>query len=131
MLLLHPTSHQLSPLLPVRHWDHLEVGLVPHNMINKAELGARSVGGSQGGSQPGSGAPHSLRGSRVRQWGPVQLLSGISHQDTMAKSQAGPSGKYSQLGQQGVLEEGWVVPGEEQALVVELFYQGVGGVTVL
>lgn len=49
----------------------------------------------------------------------------------MAKSQAGPSGKYSQLGQQGVLEEGWVVPGEEQALVVELFYQGVGGVTVL
>lgn len=100
-------------------------------MINKAELGARSVRGSQGGSQPGSGAPHSLRGSRVRQWGPVQLLGGISHQDTMAKSQAGPSGKYSQLGQQGVLEEGWVVPGEEQALVIELFYQGVGGVTVL
>lgn len=49
----------------------------------------------------------------------------------MAKSQAGPSGSYSQLGQQGVLEEGLMVPGEEQALVVELFYQGVGGVTVL
>lgn len=49
----------------------------------------------------------------------------------MAESQAGPSGKYSQLGQQGVLEEGWLIPREELALVVELFYQGVGGVTIL
>lgn len=56
MLLLHPTSHQPSPLLPVCHWDHLEVGLVPHNVVNEVELGARSAGGSRGQLSAGLGA---------------------------------------------------------------------------
>lgn len=110
VLLLHPTSCQPSLLLPVCHWDHLEVRLVPHDVVDEVELGARSVGGSRGWLSAGLGGTPQRGGLQGEAAGTCPFLSGISHWHMVGKSQARPSGKYSQLWQQGVLEEGRVVP---------------------
>lgn len=55
VLLLHPISCQPSPLLPVCYWDHLEVGLVPHDMVYKVELSVWSAGGRRGRLSAGLG----------------------------------------------------------------------------
>lgn len=108
VLPLHPTSRQPSPLLPVRHWDHLEVGLVPHNMVNEVELGTWSAGGGWGGSQLGSGAPHSgdLFGSLVGH--PTSTQWQRARQDPLENTH--------NFGSSGSLKRGGWYPGRKRPL---------------